>query len=240
MLVASILGLAVVTVGLGPAQAIGYDHGWTQNNNNNYPGSTSNPECQPHCVGYNDDATHGVPYANVNVVNNLGGNIVWPSSSSFNAWGWNRVYGWLDPIQSGAIGNLNSPYYAQNNYGATVTLQFANLGNQSGYAYWYTINSPPHNHGCCQELTLAGGYVDLNSNYPTIAYTSGGTPLGWWNGHYWVDVRFALDHELGHTIGLGHTTGGNETMHQLPNQFVGAGVGDFNGTKCIYQLQNCG
>lgn len=211
-----------------------------------------NTECQPSgggggCVGYSDDAARGGLYPNVNVVIQVGNGPVLGGSTFYQV-AQDRIYNWVNPISAPAIGNTNSPLYRENNTGATVNMAWrANMGINSGSATWNWSNSPPTNHGCCQQLTLNGGTTHLNGNFPTVGYRNDGV-VGYINGTYWYDLRWNYDHELGHTMGMGHTVdpgGVDETMYQLDGtsfypEIVYAGPGDRNGLSCIYQGLNCG
>src|SRR5713226_8242972 len=71
--------------------------------------------------------------------------------------------------------------------------------------YWN--NNPPINHGCCQQHTITGASLSLNT-YPTVFYRDDGI----WGGHV-CEIRWAYNHEFGHTLGLGHTVDAGQTMH---------------------------
>jgi hypothetical protein len=215
-----VLALAHVGSTESPAGAINQDRGWTHLSNNDYPAGSGNPECQPPqgggCYSWDDNGSYQT--------------VLWSTffTGFFSEQYRNSAARFVNPMP-----NLHSPFYAAGNapIDDPVYVHATNLGDQlCGLNFNYRLNRPPNNHGCCQQQTIYASDVRLSYQK---AY--GIPPIN----PGVCDIRSTYDHENGHSLGLGHTTYGGQTMQTFNGPF-GIGDGDARGVQCIYALLNCG
>ena len=189
-------------------------------------------DCQPSndgrgCIGYSDDTASDVNYPNVRytVPSNFSSFLQTHIDSS--------VKYFINAIGGGGVGTTHSPWYARDNTGATVSFSKVDLGDDicGDFAPSSYINAPPDNHGCCQQLTLTGGNLRLNTR---VSYNASGD-----NSFNHCDIRWTVNHELGHSLGLGHTKNSSQTMYLHAVQIYSAQTYDKRGVSCIYENQNC-
>lgn len=130
----------------------------------------------------------------------------------------------------------HSPRYEWRVDGA-VRVGFWDLGvNQDGSrpGAWTEVegisNNPPENHGCCQQKTITGARILLNTK---AIFAS------WYVPPVQFNIHNLYDHELGHTLGLGHTNYQTQVMYWQASNLIGPRNGDKYGVQCIYDLVNC-
>lgn len=236
MALLAIAAVVIVSAFAAPqtAKSVGVDNQWSHQYNGDY-GKDGDPtvgkvDCQPAkggpgCIGWADDAANGSSYANVNYTVSAG------FSSFFVRNADSSVLNFVNAIGSGVASN-NSPYYARPNTGGTVALAGKSL-DRALCAVTYTFDKPsaPNNHGCCQQRTITGGEIFLNTQrgFRDNGDTSGNV----------CEIRTVYNHEFGHSLGLGHTTYSNQTMYGSLTAIYTAQSGDKRGVGCVYNNVGC-
>lgn len=202
---------------IGSAGATTTDNGWTQGYNNGYPAGSPSPNCYPSCWIW-------VPGINVTYAEAT--NVpFYDSELGYAVNRWNNVR-W----------NSNDIYLILNEYYGT---------NAAVYGYMQNNNDPNNCAITSTSVNYAspdGGRNQLQIVQAQIAYNNQQT-FGIGSYHPgWCDMGVTATHELGHTVGLGHTNNSYELMY--PYQFNGSSYTPQSRDACgfnviYYQSTSC-
>jgi len=173
---------------------------YTQLDNGNFPGNSSDPDCHQYCAWYqrvSGKSPEYYPYLDLVTVMNVPG-------VDFHGWMRSAVQAW-----SGLP--YNSPFFY--NCNCSNGQQFLTLGNLQ-FNYPGTTQTDTTDCGVGNATTAWQAYGSTNDNHVVSAYAD-------YNDQFsgeWVDDQFRADgnyqcsaaqtayHELGHAFGEGHAT----------------------------------
>jgi hypothetical protein len=201
----------VIAVGspASPASATSVDRGWTQNLNGNYPASTSNPACST-CVAH---SAYPSPFYFYQPSSYMHADLVTAASR------WNAVASTNSPL-------LTEHVIADNTVGIWVGRKSMGAGICGWTVLFGQDGVHPQDTASWNNFRITGADLSLNTNK---LYSNSGN-----FGPTVCEVRNVWLHELGHALGLGHTTNTGQVMRTANAPIYVPATGDVHGLQCFY------